>query len=83
MVTENKKYKLDVLATLRELEYGQQVTFCIAGEGMETTYNSLHTTKCNHQLPITIVKSDDGLTATVTKDEYDNTDSSAVEQVAD
>ena len=63
----NKKYKLDVLETLRGLKVGQSVKFRIAGADMETTYNSIHSTKYNHKLPITIAKSDDGLTAIVTR----------------
>ena len=61
-----KKYTLDLLGTLKGLKRGQSVTFVIAGRGMETTYGSLHTAKTQNRLPITIVKSAAGLTATVT-----------------
>ena len=71
LMATQKKYRLDLLETLRSLEVGQSVTFRIAGVGMETTYNALHSTKYAHQLPITIAKSDDGLTATVTRNECD------------
>lgn len=61
-----KKYNLDLLGTLKGLKPGQSVKFVIAGRGMETTYGSLHAAKSEHKLPLTIAKSDDGLTATVT-----------------
>jgi hypothetical protein len=69
-----KRYGLNLLATLRGLKPGQSVTFCIAGKGIETTYGSLHTAKATHQLPITIAKSDDGLTATVTRHDDNDVD---------
>lgn len=61
-----KKYTLNLLGTLKGLKPGQSVTFVIAGKGMETTYGSLHVAKTQHKLPITIARSEDGLTATVT-----------------
>lgn len=64
-MTTNKKYKLDITETLRAIKPGESVSFRIAGAGMETTYNSLHTTKTALRLPLIIEKSDDGLTATV------------------
>lgn len=64
-----KKYRLDLLETLKGLHPGESVVFTIAGEGSETTYSSLHSTKRNYKLPITIVMSDDHMTATVTRNE--------------
>ena len=65
---------MDLLETLQNLKVGESVTFRIAGANAETTYNSLHTTKWSRQLPITIAKSDDGLTATVTRHDDNDVD---------
>ena len=74
MATEKKLYKLDVTETLRNLRVGESVTFVVAGPDLETTYNSLHTTRTKCRLPLTIVMSDDHMTATVTRNGDDECD---------
>lgn len=73
-MAQKKKYRLDLIETLRSLNPGQSVKFIIAGSGIETTYGSLVTAKCNYKLPITIVKTNNGLEAIVTRKDDDTDD---------
>lgn len=61
-----KKYKLDLLGSLRSLKPGQSVTFVIAGNGQETTKGAVYATKYMHQLPVQIIITDNGTKAVVT-----------------
>jgi hypothetical protein len=61
-----KKYKLDLLGSLRGLKPGQSVTFVIAGKGQETTKGAVYATKYMHQLPVQIIITDNGTKAVVT-----------------
>lgn len=61
-----KKYKLDLLGSLRNLKPGQSVTFVIAGKGQETTKGAVYATKYMHQLPVQIIITDNGTKAVVT-----------------
>jgi hypothetical protein len=57
---------LDLSETLKALKQGEALEFQIAGEGAETTYNSLHSTKAQLGLNISILTIDNGLKAIVT-----------------
>lgn len=61
-----KKYKLDLLGSLKGLKAGQSVTFVIAGKGQETTKGAVYATKYMHQLPVQITITDNGTKAVVT-----------------
>lgn len=61
-----KKYKLDLLGSLKALKPGQSVTFIVAGRGQETTKGAVYATKYIHQLPVQITMTDNGTKAVVT-----------------
>ncbi len=66
MATE-KKYVLDVTATILNLEDGESVSFVVAGEGREVSLDTLRTLKSRHQLPVEITLEDNATVAVVTK----------------
>lgn len=61
-----KKYKLDLLGSIKALKPGQSVTFVVAGRGQETTKGAVYATKYIHQLPVQIRITDNGTKAIVT-----------------
>ena len=62
-----KKYRLDITATLKSLKPGQQVSFCVAGNGMEVSLDTLRSIKSRGQLPIEIALYDNATKAKVTR----------------
>ena len=68
-MTNPKIKRTDVVATLKNLEQGQSVTFWIAGAKMETTYGYLLVVKSRYSLPVQIVTINNGLQAVVTKEQ--------------
>ena len=61
-----KIQKLDLSASLLSLKRGESLTFRIAGANAETSYNSLHSTKCKLGLNnLSILTLENGLTAKV------------------
>ena len=68
-MTNPKIRKVDVVATLKNLEAGQSVTFWVAGAKSETTYSYLLVVKSRYSLPLRIETINNGLQAVVTREE--------------
>ena len=67
-----KIYELAVAKTLRTIAPGEQLQFVVAGDGRETTLQSLRTSAASYELGLTVSTTDDGLRAIVTNDNTNN-----------
>lgn len=57
---------ISVAKTLQHMDAGDTITLTIAGEGRQTSLQSLYATRKRHGLNLSIAKSKDGTKAVVT-----------------